>query len=316
MYKEILSYERLTQTALLALPRQQAVVFWTVSPIEVHGPHLPLGTDVRLGEDVVRRTAKLWLAKYPERPAIMLPPLCLGADVLPLPGSLPVSSSVIVDAVVQVGRALYDNGFRTLVFGSNHGGPRHLVALEQARRTLMEQSGMVVVNPFGALINALTSRDPALLTYAQMDPATPLGGPDDVHAGTLETSLALASFADDVDPAYKTLPKVVVPRNGRVAGVLRVAAEKLRGSRNEGRSARTALGLDFAAGLLEWIAMKPTPGYVGEPASADAELGERALAGMAKYTLDLLERSIAGTAPEDVSEPLIWDARMLTRLPL
>ncbi|MCC6751311.1 MAG: creatininase family protein [Deltaproteobacteria bacterium] len=316
MYTELLPYEKLTQSALLALPREQAAVFWTVSPIEVHGPHLPLGTDIRVGDEVMRRTAKLWLAKYPNRPALMLPALCLGADTLRLPGSLQVSGELIVDAIVQVGTALHGIGFRTLVIGSNHGGPRHLIALEKARRILTKEKGMVVVNPFGAFMNAMTVRDPEVLGFAGMDPASPLGGNDDVHAGTFETSLALALFAEDVDPSYRKLPKVVVPRTGRVAGLMRAAAQRLRRRQKHGGHSRTALGLENAAGLLEWLAMKPTPGYVGEPPLADATVGDRALTGMATHALDLLEHTLAGDAPEKASEPFLWDARIIARLPL
>lgn len=316
--QRVLEAEALTQKQLLELDRSRVVVFWTVSPVEVHGPHLPLGTDIRVGEAVLRRAAGKLLARQPESLALFLPPLALGADVLPLPGSLQVSHGLLAQAIVEVGEGLHRAGFRTLVLGNNHGGPRHMLALEEARRRLQRRTGMVVVNPFGAFLRGMFERQPEVLRLAGLDSSSTLGGGTDVHAGAFETSLALAAFAEHVDGCYRGLPETRIRPASRVAGALRSAGSLIRRAQPllGERAPRAARGLEYAAGLLDWMALENTPTYVGPPAQAAAAVGERALEGMAEQVVDLLQRALRGESADQQTKPLLWDLRLLARLPL
>ena len=46
-----------------------------VSPIEVHGPHLPLGTDVFVAEELRRRYAAALQEEFPDYTLVVLPSL-------------------------------------------------------------------------------------------------------------------------------------------------------------------------------------------------------------------------------------------------
>lgn len=316
----LLEYDRLSQRALLQLDHEHTVAFWTISPMEVHGPHLPLGTDVDIAQEALRRTARRWLELHPEDWALMLPPLPLGSDVLPLPGSLQVSGSLLERVVVEVGQGLARAGLRTLVIGNNHGGPRHMLALERATRRLRRLTGMVVVNPFGAFLRAMFERRPEVLARIGLPPDSELGGPRDVHAGAFETSLALAALGEEqVGPTYRDLPPTAIEPASPVARtVMRPLAGALRRSAPLlGPGAEDAArGLDYAAGLLDWIALDQVPSYIGPPAEADAQLGQRGLDAMAHQTVELLERALAGENLDEVSKPLLWNIRALARLPI
>ena len=51
-------WETLTKKQFDAIDRANAVVFVTCSPLEVHGPHLPLGADFLEGEGLAERTLR------------------------------------------------------------------------------------------------------------------------------------------------------------------------------------------------------------------------------------------------------------------
>src|SRR5581483_2159989 len=60
--------------------RRRAPVAWVpVSPLEWHGPHMPIGTDGLHAWNVCRRAAR-------EVGGVVLPPLFAGTDTVRLPG--------------------------------------------------------------------------------------------------------------------------------------------------------------------------------------------------------------------------------------
>lgn len=318
MENRILELEKITHSELTKLDKSKCAVFWTISPIEVHGPHLPLGTDVRIGQEVLKRAAKIWIEKNPDNIAVMLPPLWLGADVVPLTGSIQVDGKLLVDIIVQTGKSLAQAGFPILVLGSNHGGPRHLLALEAGSRKVEEKTDMLVVNSFGAVMNALINRDPEILKLTRINPTSDLGGKEDLHAGNFETSLALATFEQDVDPIYKELPATKIQQNNRTAQIIRTAAKTVQQTEPvlKSRAKKGAEGLEYAASLLDWISTKQMPSYIGHPAKADIEIGKKSLQGMAEFTAQLMERALAGENIHEISKPLLWDVRAIALLPL
>ena len=52
---EFIRWETLTKKQFDQIDRAQAVVMVTCSPLEVHGPHLPLGADAIEGEGLAER---------------------------------------------------------------------------------------------------------------------------------------------------------------------------------------------------------------------------------------------------------------------
>lgn len=56
---DVLEYVELCLPEILELDREKTVFLISVSPIEVHGPHLPVGTDVFIAEELMGLTLKL-----------------------------------------------------------------------------------------------------------------------------------------------------------------------------------------------------------------------------------------------------------------
>src|SRR5262250_364776 len=118
--------------ALDALDRAKTVVLLTISPLETHGPHLPVGVDAFAARHFAEAVADRVIAARPGWAAVLAPTLYLGSFTFDSVGTVSVRQRVVRDAVVDYGRSLARTGFRYILVANGHGGPGHLTALEEA----------------------------------------------------------------------------------------------------------------------------------------------------------------------------------------
>lgn len=122
------SWARLKAHELRDLAAQNAVVILPIASIEQHGPHLPVMTDTRLGEEIARRAAEI---AYPSRPTVWTPVVWSGLSEhhMAYGGTLTLSHAtfraVLADLVTAIQRA----GFRDILISNSHGG--NIVAMQQ-----------------------------------------------------------------------------------------------------------------------------------------------------------------------------------------
>jgi creatinine amidohydrolase/Fe(II)-dependent formamide hydrolase-like protein len=303
----LLRWETLTKKAFDTIDRSQAVVLLTCSPLEVHGPHLPLGADALEGEGLAERMLRFLPERHRGRTFLKLPFIYAATDTVPQPGSLYFQARTTVQVLRDLGRTLGAQGFRWVFVSNFHGGPRHFLAIEKACEQANRRYGTRMVSLFSLLIRRLTNGT------ANLDDT--LGGlpgvhkPDlegDTHGGLVETSQLLALHGEWVDPEYKELPRLTVdtwlarggerpPRAGR--GDPRRFLEMLRAYR---------AGLAFFGENT----------YSGAPAGASAELGERILDTLAGHGAEACAELLDGRlAPEDCHSP-VWRLRFLFLNPL
>lgn len=122
--------ERLEKVDIAVLP---------IGSVEAHGHHLPLGTDVfsprlfctKLNEKIGH---EIWIA--PEVPYGQ------SYDLSIYPGTIHIPTEVMSGYVFFIGKSLFDNGIKKLVFLNGHGG--NVNALNLAAEKLM-QIGMDVI---------------------------------------------------------------------------------------------------------------------------------------------------------------------------
>jgi creatinine amidohydrolase len=243
----ILRLAELSFTRLEALDRSRTVVIFAVSPLEEHGPHLPVGTDLFHAEFFNQELAKRVLDARPGWTVLLGPSLPIGASAFDKAGTLLVRARTVRNATLDYGAALARHGFRYILVTNAHAGPRHVVALEEAAAVVSRRHGARMLSVSGPVLwkflrGRFTDRLGPLLGRA-LTPAEREALRGDAHAGLWETSLLMQVRPELVDPAYRSLPPMRFP----ILDALR-------------KNYPLQLGNQM--------------GYVGSPAAASLELGD------------------------------------------
>ncbi|HEY7435016.1 MAG TPA: creatininase family protein [Methylomirabilota bacterium] len=233
--------EELSTPELDALDRARTVVILTVSPLETHGPHLPLGVDAFTARHFSEAIAGRLVAERPGWSVVLAPTLHLGSFTFDTVGTVAVRQRVVRDAVVDYGSAFGRAGFRHVLVSNGHGGPGHLVALEEAAAIVSRRHRITMASFTGHLAwEFLRGR---FLPRIEAGLGRPLSQSEraafseDAHGGWWETSIMLVLRPDLVNEGYRQLP-----------GTRYSLAERLRPN---------------------YPVRNGRPGYVGHPAMAD-----------------------------------------------
>ncbi|RMG54386.1 MAG: creatininase family protein [Acidobacteria bacterium] len=162
-----------------------------VGAIEQHGPHLPLDTDAFDAEYLAQQVAT---ACRPPRP-LVLPLISYGVSYhhQDFWGTLSVSPETLARLVYEVGMSAAHNGITKLVIINGHGG--NAPALHLAAQRINCDAHIFVCVDTGET--------------SEVDLEHVIETPNDVHAGEVETSTALATRPDLVrlDQVQKCIPR-------------------------------------------------------------------------------------------------------------
>lgn len=196
--------------AVDALDRTRTAVIVSVSPLEEHGPHLPVGVDAFAARHLARALAERLVASRHGWHVVLAPTLYLGSFAFDGAGTLRVRQRVVRDALVDWGRSFARAGFRYIFVANGHGGPGHLTALEEASAIVSRRHDVLMASFTGHLAwQFLTGRYLDRLETALGRPLTSAERQafvEDSHGGWWETSLMLLLRPDLVDEQYRTLP--------------------------------------------------------------------------------------------------------------
>jgi creatinine amidohydrolase len=202
--------EEMSTHALDALDRERTVVLLTVSPLEQHGPHLPLGVDAFAARYFAEAVGDRVVATRPGWSAVLAPTLHLGAFAFEAPGTVTIRQRVVRDAVVDYGASLARAGFRHILIANGHAGPGHVVALEEASAIVSRAHRVTMASISGHLVWQFLRGN--LLPQIEAELGRALSGDErqalaeDAHGGLWETSFMLWLRPDLVDPEYRELP--------------------------------------------------------------------------------------------------------------
>ena len=298
MTAQLREWAHLRGPQIAALDRARTAIFVTCSPLEVHGPHLPVEADLRESEGLLARTAELLAERVPDLGCVRLPPVWMAADVLPHSGSIKFRPSTVRLVLRELGESLARQGFQHVWVGNFHGGPRHILAIEQACDDVARSTGMGMISVFSALIRKLTGGSSDLAT--RLDGIGGLRKEDlkgDSHGGLVETAMLLHLVGPTVDPAYRSHP----PRSIEID-----LKEKGLPPMQKGEKA-TTLELLRALPMKQRYYERDT--YAGAPAGATPELGKAILDALAGDAAELLAARYRGTLLlADCHSPL-WPMR-------
>ena len=81
--------EEMSTPALDALPRERTVIILTVSPLEEHGPHLPVGVDAFTARYFAESLAAQLVSSRPGWAVVLTPTLHLGSFTFDAVGTIP-----------------------------------------------------------------------------------------------------------------------------------------------------------------------------------------------------------------------------------
>jgi creatinine amidohydrolase len=202
--------EEMSSPALDGLDRARTVIVLTVSPLETHGPHLPLGVDAFAARHFAQTIAERVVASRPGWSVVLAPTLHLGSFTFEMVGTVSVRQRVVRDLLVDYGEAFARAGFRYVLVANGHGGPGHLTALDEAAAIVSRRHGVTMASFTGHLAwefvrgRYLPRIENALGRPLSADERTAFT--EDAHGGWWETSLMLLIRPDLVDDSWRTLP--------------------------------------------------------------------------------------------------------------
>ena len=283
-------WETRTKKQFDAIDRERAVVIATCSPLEVHGPHLPLGADCLEGQALAERALRFLPERHRDRTFLRVPFVWAACDGVPQPGTVAFRPSTTMAFLEDMGRSLALQGFRNVMVSNFHGSPRHFLAIETACERITRRHGIRMVPVFSLMLSRLNGGGSELGEVIGHLPGVVKADLDgDTHAGFVETSQLLALHPEWVDPDYKLLPRRVAASGGGKAGTF---LQLLRGVR---------------AGIRHFTAES----YSGAPAGASAEAGERILDLLAARTAEAIAEILDGTLPPEQWHSPLWKWRLL-----
>ncbi|WP_148862550.1 creatininase family protein [Marinobacter fonticola] len=198
-------WQDLTTGELASIVGDKTVAILPVAAIEQHGPHLPLSTDLTIGESILRSALKSLSLESPEsrestkslKPpqsleqidrgsVLVLPTVTVGLSLehTAFPGTLSLRPDTAIDVLVDIGQSVAASGVHRLVIFNSHGGNRQVIDL--AALQLRQRFGMLVVKA-----NYFRFKTPeALVTASELSRG--------IHGGELETAMMLHLAPDAV----------------------------------------------------------------------------------------------------------------------
>jgi len=292
-YRE--EWKLLTGSDFSRMDRARTVVMVTCSPLEVHGPHLPVVTDNLEAESLSIRTMDVLHERDPSLRFVHLPPIYVAADVLPHPGSVMFRSSTITRVLSDLGRSLAKQGFKHIWVASFHGGPRHFIPIEVACERTNRRYGTSMLCAFSLLISRLTRGGSDLSTVlGHLEGVTPDDLQGDAHGGAIETSMMLHLVGDHVDGGYRTLAQRTVDLKRREEGLPPLRQKGV---------------LDLVRSFKHKLKYYEHETYAGKPNLASATLGQEMIDILARHSADALEEVLAGTLPPKSWHSPLWPLR-------
>ena len=199
----ITRFEELNWMEIDSLDRDKTIFFQPISPMEEHGPHLPVGTDFMICRDATIEAMRILKKKKKNLNYILLPTIPVGYSKIArdFPGTISVSSSAIKDIVYGIGSSLAGHSFKFLIICTYHMDLMHLKGIYAGiRKTRRKYPFMKIYEPLAPYFyNKIVEK---------REPNVKFDTSKEVHAGFRETSAMRYLYPYLVDECYKKLPPV------------------------------------------------------------------------------------------------------------
>lgn len=297
--------EELTYSKLQQLNFQKTLCLVSISALEVHGPHLPLGMDYFMARWMAEESARRFAQAHPDWTVVLMPHIPIGTDELPLAGSVNVAPHTLYRMLWGYTQSLVRAGYRYIAVTNGHGGPRHAAALEYVCRRASKRYGIHMFTPANLVLHRIVTGQ----RFAAIEEllGRPLSGQEKggllrgEHAGGWETAFQLAASEALVEPSWNQLPCAEPPKWQPLA---KLSAQLARWQERRGHLTNKLRELfDGLAEALGWLFNAeygyggPPVSYKGAPAVASAELGQAFRELLARDCVEIIEQVTRGELP-------------------
>jgi creatinine amidohydrolase len=166
-----------------AASRSRWIAVLPLAATEQHGPHLPVGTDVMIGEAYLAQVRAFLPATAPVT-FLPLQPIGISTEHIDYPGTLTLSTETALKEWMALGESVARAGLKKLVMVTSHGG--NSAAMTLVAQDLRAQHGLLAVTTswsrFGVPDGLFSAEE---LRHG-------------IHGGAVETSIMLARYPDTV----------------------------------------------------------------------------------------------------------------------
>ncbi len=267
-----LSIHQLTEMSwveLAAMDKDKAFVLIPLSPVEEHGPHLPLGTDIFDAHEIAELAAKFVSAKDATLQAIMAPDLPLGCSSITadFPGTLSLRGTTLYNLIIDFCSGLAESGFKYIIIVNHHLDPVHLKAIVEAIEIVGDRFGVKIIETAGRIHYSGIA-----LNEVSRSEELGLSMKTEIHADIRETSFIQYRYPHLNKQKLEELPAVHIDI---VDGMKK--------------------------GLTTFKAMGASQGYIGTPSLASAALGKIHLEEQAQIVADMIINLISGQPLPEMS---------------
>jgi creatinine amidohydrolase len=172
--------EHMTSPDVKEAAEKGLIAILPIGSIEVHGPHMPTGTDSITAHEITRRASE-------KEPAVVLPPLYYAYVVenRHFPGTVSLTGKTLLTLLEEVCDEAARNGFKKILIVNGHGGNNALlkVFLKDSLTKKKDYTIYAMIEPWAPF--------PELA--AKLSEGRTFG-----HACEIETSIGLYLFGDHI----------------------------------------------------------------------------------------------------------------------
>lgn len=274
---KIIQLEELNWKQIEKFDIKKTIFFIPISPLEEHGPHLPVGTDLLTARDSAREAIKTLNQKKPEFTYILFPSIPLGHTKRAscFPGTVSTKIKTIKTIIQDICTSLAQFGYKYFIICTIHMDLGHLKGIYAGINKAMKTYDIKISEPWGPYFynKEIENREPKVGFDTKKE----------IHAGFRETSLMKYQYPYLVDESYKKLQSIY---------------KDLYSPRYLGKTFKDI-------GLVD--------GYVGSPARADSNYGrwyfQETVNTFVKAAIDLMEGKELPKLPKRaimVMKSLFW----------
>jgi creatinine amidohydrolase len=255
---KVIQLEELNWKQIDALDREKTIIFIPISPLEEHGPHLPVGTDLLTARDAAKEAIKQINKKKPECITLLFPAIPLGYARMTscFPGTVSTQIKALKAIITDVCSSLAVHGFKYFVICTFHMDLGHLkgiyMGINKVKKTY---ANIKITEPWGPYFYSKE--------VEKREPQVGFDTKKEVHGCFRETSLMNYQYPYLVDPCYKNLQSIY---------------RDLYSPRVLGKTLKN-LGIN--------------EGYIGSPSRADSDYGrwyfQQIVDTLAQAAVDMIE---------------------------